>query len=307
MTTETIQERNQRLLAESQARQELTVTISNGELFAGVEESAIGAIFAYDMVAEYHLATVNEALAAIGRSIAPRSKRAHLGECMAMLRGTYHVTAETKGRAKGQRWQVSTRKKSADVGEASAICTLTCVLGADDSLSFEGDATLKKMVEEELNRLISGEIVKGTTLAVYIDGIFAELGSVRTLWGWFVPRQNVAVAQTLHGKIGTWAPALPVTSINAFRSGIRDGLANEIDAMHKKIMEELSTMTPRVACNRMAEVDALREKITSYGPMIGTGHVLGLRTALQQITAALEPLADATSQRGALIWEEIGQ
>ncbi len=286
------------------------------ELFAGVQESAIGEIFQLEPGGEIKLDVLNEALSSYDRAyggarLQRKSVKAQLGEAMRSLPTQYKPEAEPglKGRAKGQRWQVSRRKSGVGVGEASAICTLTVTLDDKDNLTFEGPEDLKSEIKDEFARLF--DIVKGPNVSSFIDYQFMRLGSVKTGWGWFVPKAHVERARQLRYALvtawGRWEPVLPVTSIDAFRAGIREGLSREIDALTAKCTAALNdNITPTVALNRLKEINDLDERIVSFGPMIGVGYVAGLRAELQQIRFPIEQHTTDTEQRGALIREEMG-
>lgn len=285
--------------------------IGNAELFAGVQESALGEFFAFEPGSEINADRINDALRLGGfAAFDAKSTKKQLGEAARSLPiALYHAQATNKGRSVGQRWQISRKRPGADVGEAGTVVAVVVELDQNDNIVYSGDAQLEQEIRKEFERLLN--MVKGPDVTMRVEYLFKKLGAVRTLFGWFVrngTRLDTARAlkTALQGVWGKWG-SIPVSSVDSFRLAIKDGLVREIEALTKRVNDDMAEgLTPRVALNRLQEIGEMEQRILSYRPIIGEGHAMGLRADLAQLRGPVEERTTDTEQRGALVWEELG-
>lgn len=315
------------LMAAPDAVDTVRAALTDGQLVAGARAEQQGALVGWTGRGELSRASIVAALRAAGAPAdwAPKSKsaHAHAGAAVGKLsraglipRVARDVTASDKRRGVASRWIVARAMTAGQVGDAAGRIAMTAELMQTGALVLDGDPELCTDVRADFDRLLAGELYAAADVTGWLAGVLrAQLGAVRLAQAWYVRHGNVeiaaAVCQAVSDVWGTdWLlPALPVATSAQLRAGLARGLITEARDVLDDLARQRKAATeakradigPAAAATLLARLATVSDRAAQYAVILGAEHLGDIRKVLQAAIATVEPLADGTSQRGAML------
>lgn len=300
-------------------------------IIAGEAAEGSGALVGWRGQGSLALRDIRAALEAAGcpSDWAPpaESCKAHAGEAVRALNARGYIVRAARrtdqdrriARATGStweaRWTVSVSSAStAAVGESAGRVVLSFELrGAE--LTVAGDDVLGREVTEIFNAKRDAEAFQAGRVTEWLSRTLQRhLGATRLGLGWYVPAGSRPRANALcMAMASVWGcawicPLLPVATSEELKIGVARGLVDDVAAIEKTLANErnaateakLSEISPAVAARLLRSVTEVTERVAAYRVLCGPA-VDPAIARLQGLAAQLGTLADASSQRFALL------
>lgn len=301
--------------------------LTDGQLVAGARAEQQGALVGWTGRNELSRAMISAARAAAGAPAEwdpkPKSAHAHAGAAVGKLsrgglvpRVARDVTAADKRRGVASRWIVSRPNTAGQVGDTAGRIAMTAELMQSGALVLDGDPVLCADVRGDYDRLCAGELYAAADVTAWLAGVLRNrLGAVRLAQAWYVRHGNVALAAALCEAVSeVWGtdwllPALPVATSAQLRAGLARGLTTEARDVLDDLARQRKAATeakradigPAAAATLLARLTTVAERATQYAVILGAEHLGDIRKVLRAAIDTVEPLADGTSQRGAML------
>jgi hypothetical protein len=274
-----------------------------------------------------------ELITACGVAPEPKISSTQLARTMDSLRGTHDATMVTvRPTGVKVRWQIGRgQQHAAFVGSEYGRVLAIVDLNADNTLSFDGDATIADEVRDEYSRLCGDEVLRPGDVTAWLQQLLRkQFAAVRSGERYLLAPQHKGAARELCGKIasvwsvGGWVrgrlgddgvPELGVTyqDVATVIGGIWQGLNTEVVEAEERWVKTVGDAAAKAAKPGVRASTNELERIDGNKPgeglmarlgqlaIIGAGPLASLRarvvTLRAQVVAALHEANDPTSER----------
>lgn len=316
--------------------------IERTDIIAGAKSAGSGILIGWSGAGELSRGAIVDALQSVGLPVewAPRSKSAHAqaGHAISTLTNTGHVVRAERGarrdrhgiRAYRARWTVGVVSHTGAVNDSFGRTVLVATLHDNDELRLAHDETdpdavhLARRVAAEYRRRIDAESFTSAEVTMWLRATITDrYYAVRVGGMYYVPRRNADAAERLCTALASdakWGsdwmlPALPVSTSEQLRAGLATGFVAEANAVLADLEAARaaakaagrSDVGTRAAATLLLKLRDVAQRALMYQAILGDDQLATVRTAVVAAIAVIEPLADDTSQRGALIWDELAK
>lgn len=214
------------------------------------------------------------------------------------------------------RWIVArSHAASGEVGGSAGTVEVAIELRGE-AISFEGDDALASEVREIFNALRAEEVYQAGDVTVWLGRVLCrEMGATKLGLGHYVPAAQRARANALCAAMmirwgRSWmCPLLPVATSDELRIGLARGMEDDVRAIAQSVENARSSargenrqdMTPGKAASFLRSLGEVQERLGAYRSLCGDRAIAPAQRLIAELIADLATLADATSQRAALI------
>lgn len=317
---------------------EIRAGITAGEVVAGAEAEASGALIGWSGRRERTRAQLADVLAAAQLPAewlpASKSARAHAGRAVdaanAWTWGESRLVARTANGLRDDarngvvaRWTLSTtRARTGEVGEAAGqiILTVELVKGRHDtySIRWTGEPELGNKVQAEYARLASAEVYKAADVTAWLASVLKnKLGAVDFGPGsLYVRRGEVAEAERLCEELKAqgWGerwllPALPVATSAQLRTGLVRAFADEAAevthrarALLKAAREKGGEVIGAGAAESLRrDLLTVQERAGAYAALLGDAALTTVRADIAGAISQVDDLCNPTTARAFML------
>lgn len=298
--------------------------IKGAELMAGAAAEGDGALAGWNGKGTLTHPMILSALARAGLSaeLAPKIKTAiaHAGEALRKLDSRGYVVRRGKRPTHGvsrwdARWVVGrSMATEAMVNDKMGDVVLTAELWGEE-LRFEcgpGGATLAEKVDLDFRALRADRVYQAADVTSWLQGVlYRECGATPLGRELYVPARGRVMAEALTEQMAAiwgeaWmSPLLPVATCDQLRRGVARGMHDEVrtigaslaSARESARAEGRTEVTTGTASRFLAQLEAIRDRMTSYVALCGAAVLEATSSAIGALSAELRPLCDVTSQR----------
>lgn len=271
--------------------------------------------------AELRFRDLAEALSLRGiPQLAPKGKteRGHLGDAMTVLRQDgYYTKADSRGRSRSVRWVVAyTKAQAANAAVGESVGRVSCAVTLRDGvLTFEGDSDLERRIRREYDRLREQEILKNQDVQLWLSRELYRLGCVRLgSLGWLVPSNadGAIAVQLLDAVRGCgwgydWViPLIPMVTSGALQAQAIRAFGDDIAAIAWTEERDPNTRAANARLLALGEQGDRIDRAFVSG-LLTEAQAADLRAEIGKMREYFWGFSSDTAQRGALIWEELGQ
>lgn len=277
----------------------------------------------------------------------PSSAIRYAGDAVAALRGrdydTTRLTSADLPAGINARWLVGRKLSGAAIkaGDAYGTALLVVSLHDDETISFDGDATLAATVRATYDAATAKETLRSNTLTPWLSGLLRNyFRGVKRGHVWYVPAGCADEARKLIEAIAPlWGDheLMPVTTGKDLMRSLTRGLADEIAALEKdydektdaardsaekkarklaaerkltgthgedalvKRARDTATCTAHNANTILSKLGLVAARIEGYAATLGDDSVAGLKDRIATLRSALMLHADDTALRAEML------
>lgn len=337
-------------VGESKSKADVRALISERDFIAGAVAAGSMMQASWTGSGQSTCEAFNETLAPLGlEDLAPSPPSAvrHAGDAVAALRGRDYDTTRLPSNdlpdGINARWLVGRKLtgKAISAGDAYGTALLVVSLHDDETISFDGDATLAATVRATYQTSTAKETLRSNTLTPWLSGLlYKQFRAVKRGHVWYVPAGCAEQARKLIEAIAPlWGDheLMPVTTGKDLMRSLTRGLSDEVSALVAElakrtidaqdraeekarkeaadrkltgthgevnmveIARKRATVSGTVANSIMARLATVAARAEGYTAALGEESTKAVKAEIATLRATLEPLADDASLRAAML------
>lgn len=226
------------------------------------------------------------------------------------------------------KWRLQPLAQSGEAGESAGAIALVVTLKKGE-LTFASDATTKSsLAAEEIARVYAemkgAEVLTAGQVTSWLGAYLRDqLSAVKYGGCWYVPQGTRAAAERVIESFATsgWGsdwmyPPTPIATSEQLARGVANGLAAEVEELHRFQEEDTARTTEkklgeRGARNYLARYKNKLARVKAFQLVLGEALVAEVKAKIEQKVATLETSLAGTddnlgiAKRFELIWQEV--